>query len=109
MAEKVSINAAGSSGDEESNPLVSLLSMQRVSLSLSGSFLGDQDVSDYCLELLHDFGQRYASLVTCLVFNARPVTLCQNCYTGYNSFLDVYANISFNQVSINTQQIQYYV
>ncbi|XP_062857220.1 osteopetrosis-associated transmembrane protein 1 [Trichomycterus rosablanca] len=106
MSAKVSVMAAGSSGDERSNPLFSLMSVQRVSdggtyfspLGLSASVLEELEDSDYCLNLQDIFGQRYASLVTCLVSNAHPVKLCQNCYIGFNSFLEIYVNISSNQM-----------
>lgn len=69
------------------------------SLSLSASFPEELEITDYCLELMHDFGQRYSRLATCLVSNARPIKVCQSCYSGHNSFLEVYANIS-NVVSV---------
>lgn len=68
-------------------------------LSLVASFPEELEITDYCLELLHDFGQRYSILSTCLVSNARPVKVCQECYRVYNSFQEIYANIS-KEVSV---------
>ncbi|TSL47629.1 Osteopetrosis-associated transmembrane protein 1 [Bagarius yarrelli] len=65
-----------------------------VPLSLSASFPEELEVSEDCQDLLHDFGQKYASLANCLVSNARPVKVCQNCYSEFNSFQDIYSNIS---------------
>ncbi|XP_027003402.1 osteopetrosis-associated transmembrane protein 1 [Tachysurus fulvidraco] len=65
-----------------------------LSLSLSASFPGELETTNYCLELLHEFGQTYGSLAYCLVSNVRPVKVCQNCYNIYNSFQDVFKNIS---------------
>lgn len=70
------------------------------SLSLAAAFPEELEISDYCLELLHDFGQRYSELATCLVSNSRPVKVCQSCYNAYNSFQEVYANISI-KVSVS--------
>ncbi|KAM6954291.1 osteopetrosis-associated transmembrane protein 1 [Aplochiton taeniatus] len=55
------------------------------------------EVSDYCIDLLHIFGQRYATYVDCLVPSARPVKVCQNCFTSYGNLEDIYKNISLDQ------------
>lgn len=70
------------------------------SLSLADTFPEELEITDYCLELLHDFGQRYSELATCLVSNSRPVKVCQSCYSGYSRFQEIYANIS-NKVSVS--------
>ncbi|XP_053339969.1 osteopetrosis-associated transmembrane protein 1 [Clarias gariepinus] len=64
------------------------------SLSLSASSPEQLEITHDCLELLQDFGQVYANLSSCLVFNARPVRLCQNCNSGYNSLQNIYSNIT---------------
>ncbi|MCJ8750052.1 hypothetical protein PDJAM_G00194550 [Pangasius djambal] len=88
-----SVHAGGPSRDEELNPPAFKENSYFPSLSLSASFPEELEVTDQCLALLHDFGQRYASLASCLVSNARPVKVCQNCYSGYNSFQEIYTNI----------------
>lgn len=66
------------------------------SLSLS-SFPEDLEVNEYCIELLRIYGQRYVTFANCLVFYARPVKVCQNCYTDFNSLKEIYRNISSGQ------------
>ncbi|XP_056150852.1 osteopetrosis-associated transmembrane protein 1 isoform X2 [Lampris incognitus] len=68
-----------------------------VSLSLA-AFPEDLEVSDYCVDLLHTFGQRYVAYVNCLVVSARPVKVCQNCYAGFGSLREIYTNISSDQM-----------
>ncbi|XP_070705251.1 osteopetrosis-associated transmembrane protein 1 [Pempheris klunzingeri] len=68
------------------------------SLNLLSSFPEDLEISDYCSELLHVFGQRYVAYVNCLVPAARPVKVCQNCFSRYGSLIDTYNNISSDQV-----------
>lgn len=58
----------------------------------------DQQISDYCRHLLGIFGQRYAACINCLVPAARPVKICQNCFSAYGSLSDIYMNISSDQV-----------
>lgn len=99
MFGEISVYAAEPSEDEELNPPAFRQNSYFPALSLSVSFPEELEVTDHCMELLHDFGQRYASLATCLVSNARPVKVCQNCYGGYNSFQEIYVNIS-EEVSI---------
>lgn len=64
------------------------------SLNLLSSFPEDLEISDYCRDLLNIFGQRYVAHVNCLVSAARPVKVCQNCFSSYDSFNDSYTNIS---------------
>lgn len=71
------------------------------SLSLSSTFPDDLEVNEYCIELLRIFGQRYVAYANCLVSYARPVKICQNCYTGFNSLEEIYTNISSDQVRVN--------
>lgn len=68
------------------------------SFSLLSSFPDDLEVSDYCSDLLHIFGQRYVAYVNCLVPAARPVKVCQSCYSTYGSLVEIYNNISSDQV-----------
>lgn len=69
------------------------------SLSLSSAFPEDLEVNEYCIELLRVYGQRYVTYANCLVYYARPVKVCQNCYTYFNSLNEIYTNISSDQVS----------
>ncbi|XP_028997163.1 osteopetrosis-associated transmembrane protein 1 [Betta splendens] len=62
--------------------------------SLLSSFPEGLEINDYCIELLHAFGQRYVAYVNCLVPAARPVKMCQNCFSSYGSVVDIYANIT---------------
>ncbi|XP_023691914.1 osteopetrosis-associated transmembrane protein 1 isoform X2 [Paramormyrops kingsleyae] len=71
---------------------------------LLSSFHGDPEISDYCRELLHIFGQRYVSYVNCLVSSARPVKVCLNCFMLYNRLTDIYSNIS--QVGLGNESCQ---
>ncbi|XP_062406980.1 osteopetrosis-associated transmembrane protein 1 [Sardina pilchardus] len=64
------------------------------SLSLSSSFPEDLEVSDYCLNLLRIFGERYVTYVNCSVSYARPVKMCEKCYMNYSDLRDIYNNIS---------------
>lgn len=68
------------------------------SLNLLSAFPEDLEVSDYCVELLAIFGQRYSTYVNCLVSAARPVKVCQNCYGTYDNLMEIYTNISSDQV-----------
>lgn len=88
--------AVETSEDEELKPpaFKENIHFSPLSLSLSASFPKELEMTDYCLELMHDFGQTSASLASCLVVNARPVKVCQNCYSLYNSLQDIYTNIS---------------
>lgn len=67
-------------------------------LSLLSSFPEDLEISDHCSELLHLFGQRYVAYVNCLIPAARPVKVCQNCFSSYGSLREIYYNISSNKV-----------
>ncbi|KAF1376683.1 hypothetical protein PFLUV_G00214030 [Perca fluviatilis] len=68
------------------------------SLNLLSSFPEDLEISDYCSDLLHIFGQRYVAYVNCLVTAARPVKVCQNCFSSYGSLMNIYTNISSDQM-----------
>lgn len=68
------------------------------SVGLLSAFPEDLEISDYCSELLHIFGQRYVAYVNCLVPAARPVKVCQNCYLSYGSLNVIYSNISSDQM-----------
>ncbi|XP_044025668.1 osteopetrosis-associated transmembrane protein 1 [Siniperca chuatsi] len=68
------------------------------SLNLLSSFPEDLEISDYCSDLLHIFGQRYVAYVNCLVPAARPVKVCQNCFSSYGSLKDIYMNISSDKM-----------
>ncbi|XP_013865460.1 osteopetrosis-associated transmembrane protein 1 [Austrofundulus limnaeus] len=67
-------------------------------LNLLSSFPEDLEISEYCSELLLVFGQRYVTYVDCLVPAARPVKACQNCFSSYGSLVEVYTNISSDQM-----------
>ncbi|XP_067273758.1 osteopetrosis-associated transmembrane protein 1 [Pseudorasbora parva] len=67
------------------------------SLSLSSTFPEDLEMDEYCIKLLHIYGQRYVTYANCLVSYARPVKVCQNCYTYFNSLNETYMNISSDQ------------
>ncbi|XP_026197800.1 osteopetrosis-associated transmembrane protein 1 [Anabas testudineus] len=58
------------------------------------SFPEDLEISDYCNELLHIFGQRYVAYVSCLVPAARPVKACLNCFPSFVNLENIYNNIS---------------
>lgn len=62
------------------------------------SFPEDLEISDYCNDLLHIFGQRYVTYVNCLVPAARPVKVCQNCFSTYVSLGEIYTNISSDKM-----------
>lgn len=67
-------------------------------LNLLSSFPEDLEINEYCSELLHIFGQRYVTYVNCLIPAARPVKVCQKCYSSYGSVVDIYTNISSDQM-----------
>lgn len=69
-----------------------------LTIDLLSSLPEDQEISVYCRNLLGIFGQRYAASVNCLVPAARPVKICQNCFSAYGSLEDIYMNISSDQV-----------
>uniref|UniRef100_A0AAY4CE16 Osteopetrosis associated transmembrane protein 1 n=1 Tax=Denticeps clupeoides TaxID=299321 RepID=A0AAY4CE16_9TELE len=81
--------AAG--GGRASTPLLSL--------SLSSAFPEQLEFSDVCLEMLRVFGRRYVTYADCLVSHARPVRICQSCYSKYSSLREVYANMSSDQLA----------
>lgn len=88
--------AAGAGG--VNSPVFKPASGPLFSLNLLSSFPEDLEISDYCSELLHIFGQRYVAYVNCLVPAARPVKVCQSCFSTYVSLNDTYMNISSDQV-----------
>ncbi|KAM9339241.1 osteopetrosis-associated transmembrane protein 1 [Symphorus nematophorus] len=67
-------------------------------INLLSSFPEDLEISDYCSELLDIFRQRYVVYVNCLVPAARPVKVCQKCYSSYGSLMEIYTNISSDQM-----------
>lgn len=67
-------------------------------INLLSSLSEDQEISVYCRNLLEIFGQRYAASINCLVPAARPVKICQNCFSAYDNVRDIYMNISSDQV-----------
>lgn len=71
-------------------------------LNMLSPFPEDLEISDYCVELLHIFGQRYVACANCFVSAARPVKVCANCFSSYVSLNNTYANISENQVRAKT-------
>lgn len=89
---EISVRAAEPSGDPERT--FPEENSYFPSLGLPAALPESPEITDYCLVLLREFGQRYSSLATCLVSNARPVKVCRECSSGYKSFRDVYANIS---------------
>ncbi|XP_038582977.1 osteopetrosis-associated transmembrane protein 1 isoform X2 [Micropterus salmoides] len=64
------------------------------SLNLLSSFPEDLEISDYCRDLLNIFRQRCVAHVNCLVSSARPVKICQNCFSSNASLNEIYMNIS---------------
>nr|XP_015802668.2 osteopetrosis-associated transmembrane protein 1 isoform X2 [Nothobranchius furzeri] len=67
-------------------------------LSLLSSFPEDVEISEYCNDLLLVLGQRYVAYMSCLIPAARPVKVCQKCYSGYSSLVQIYQNISSDQM-----------
>ncbi|MFT7797559.1 osteopetrosis-associated transmembrane protein 1 isoform X1 [Arapaima gigas] len=65
---------------------------------LSGS-LADFELDERCRELLRSFGRKYESYVKCLVPSARPVRICENCHSEFQSLQEAYNNISSDQGS----------
>nr|XP_006626098.2 PREDICTED: osteopetrosis-associated transmembrane protein 1 [Lepisosteus oculatus] len=84
------------SGMEESSLFTSLSPVLgfHYLLGLSSSFPDDLEVNQQCRELLHIFAQRCISYVDCLLQFARPVRICQNCYSEIESLNNTYTNIS---------------
>lgn len=75
-----------------------------LTLNLMSSLPENQEISVYCRNLLGIFGQRYSASVDCFVPAARPLKVCQNCFSTYGSLVDVYMNIS-DQVRRNKQVV----
>ncbi|XP_072218265.1 osteopetrosis-associated transmembrane protein 1 isoform X1 [Leuresthes tenuis] len=80
------------------SPVFKTVADSLFSLNLLSSFPYDLEISEYCSELLNIFGQRYVTYVNCLIPAARPVKMCQNCYSSYGSLVAVYRNISSDQM-----------
>lgn len=81
--------------DAASNSTVFKVARDSVlTLNLMSSLPENPEISVYCRNLLGIFGQRYAASVDCFVPAARPVKVCQNCFSAYGSLVDVYMNIS---------------
>lgn len=70
------------------------------SLSLLSSFPENLEISEYCTGMLRAFGQRYVSYMNCLIPAARPVKMCQNCFSSYGDVVNTYKNIS-EKVGVN--------
>lgn len=68
------------------------------SLNLLSTFPEDLEINEYCNEMLHIFGQRYVAYLNCLVPAARPVKVCLNCFSGYDSLMVTYNNISSDKM-----------
>ncbi|CAJ1078137.1 osteopetrosis-associated transmembrane protein 1 [Xyrichtys novacula] len=68
------------------------------SINMLSSFPEDLEITDYCSNLLHIFGERYVTYVNCLVPAARPVKVCQSCYSSYGRLRETYLNISSDQM-----------
>ncbi|XP_061563489.1 osteopetrosis-associated transmembrane protein 1 [Cololabis saira] len=66
-------------------------------LSLMSSFPEDQEISQYCSEMLGLFGQRYDACLKCVIPAARPFKVCEKCYSSYDSLAQIYINISSDQ------------
>lgn len=101
----VNLTFSESAGRPEQSPAAGLVNppaFQPVPDSLLSvnllSFPEDVEISDYCLDLLRIFGQRYVASVNCLVPAARPVKVCQNCFSSYGGLQDIYTNISSDQM-----------
>lgn len=65
-----------------------------LALNLVSLLPDTQEISVYCRNLLGIFGQRYVASIDCFVPAARPVKVCQNCFSAYGSLEDIYVNIS---------------
>lgn len=65
-----------------------------LALNLVSLLPENQEISVYCRNLLGIFGQRYVASIDCFVPAARPVKVCQNCFSAYGSLRGIYVNIS---------------
>lgn len=65
-----------------------------LALNLASLLPQNQEISVYCRHLLGIFGQRYVASIDCFVPAARPVKVCQNCFSAYGGLRDIYVNIS---------------
>ncbi|XP_048387246.1 osteopetrosis-associated transmembrane protein 1 [Stegostoma tigrinum] len=58
-------------------------------------------VGESCRQLLWDFAQSSASLVSCVVKNARPVRVCEECTSQFHILWEAFANISKNSGNVS--------
>ncbi|XP_041832363.1 osteopetrosis-associated transmembrane protein 1 [Melanotaenia boesemani] len=84
--------------DGVNSPVFKPVAESLLPLNLLSSFPEDLEINEYCSELLHVFSRRYVTYVNCLVPAARPVKVCQNCHSSYGSLVDIYKNISSDQM-----------
>ncbi|XP_059838974.1 osteopetrosis-associated transmembrane protein 1 [Hypanus sabinus] len=61
---------------------------------LDSELLVDGAVNPRCRQLLNEFGESCSTLLSCLVKNARPVRVCERCFSHFNNFSDVYDKIA---------------
>ncbi|XP_068198814.1 osteopetrosis-associated transmembrane protein 1 [Antennarius striatus] len=97
----MNVSLADSAGKQRQMPVVSPVfrpAAAPVFLHLLSSFPEELEISGYCVELLRVFGLRYVDYVNCLVPAARPVKVCQNCFSRYASLTEMYRNISSDEV-----------
>lgn len=78
-----------------------------LTLNLLSSLPKDQEISVYCRQVLGIFRQRYVASIDCLVPAARPVKVCQNCFSAYGNLQDIYKNISSDQVCCRKRHINF--
>ncbi|XP_059213128.1 osteopetrosis-associated transmembrane protein 1 [Centropristis striata] len=97
LADKLKLSPSAAAGDVVNSPVFKPAVNSLFSLNLL-SFPEDLEISNYCIELLKIFGQRYVTYVDCLVLAARPVKVCQNCFSSYGSLTEIYQNISSDQM-----------
>lgn len=97
--------AAAGGGAVVNSPVFETGAASIFSLNLLSTFPEDLEISGYCSDLLHIFGQRYVAYAKCMVPAARPVKVCQSCFSGYGSLLDIYTNISSDQVHVKYKVI----
>ncbi|XP_072911978.1 osteopetrosis-associated transmembrane protein 1 [Hemitrygon akajei] len=75
---------------------------------MDSELLEDGAVNPRCRQLLNEFGESCSTLLSCLVKNARPVRICERCFSLFNNFGDVYDKISKDSenVSCSTQLLR---
>lgn len=52
------------------------------------------ELTDRCQYLLEQFANASRSLVECLLLNAKPVRICQNCYMDYHDMITRFSNLT---------------